>query len=82
MKKTVLFGSAVVLAMGLTGCGGVDFGDDTGPYTMDRECDDPRFSDVPSTPGGMAGSLDASNIKKDATDCEGFFTAGWIELRE
>lgn len=60
--------------MALTACvttvGGIDFGSDASEYARDGECDDPRF-----TGGGMASSLDARNIKRDATDCLSLYQA-------
>ena len=82
MKKLMMLVSTMLVAITLSACGGIDFGRDTGEWTMDRECDDPRFKDVPGTPGGMADYLDEDNILKDATDCEGLMNAGWIEPRE
>ncbi|RUO32475.1 hypothetical protein [Aliidiomarina soli] len=72
---------AATTALTLSACGGFDYGDDSGLWTMDRECDDPRFVDVPGTPGGMASSLDENDTRRDATDCEGLHKAGWIEPR-
>ncbi len=43
---------------------GIAFGDDSSEWAFDGECDDPRF-----TGAAMAGSLEAMNILRDATDC-------------
>jgi hypothetical protein len=53
----------------------VSFGDDSGEYANDRECDDPRF-----TGEGMARSLDSANTGKDASDCQLMFRAGLVRL--
>lgn len=78
-NKSLLLLAAAALT--LSACGGVDYGDDSGQWAMDRECDDPRFVDVQDTPGGMAGTLEERNTRRDATDCKGLHEAGWIELR-
>ncbi|MEM6666260.1 MAG: serine protease [Pseudomonadota bacterium] len=55
----------------LTFLGNIEYGDDTGDWPFDDECDDPRF-------GGdaMAAVLDDSSIRADATDCERLFSQG------
>lgn len=53
----------------------VAFGDDTGEYTLDGECDDPRFVGE-----GMARTVEDSNIMGDATDCAAHFHRGNIRL--
>ena len=52
---------------------GIAFGDDSGEWAGDGECDDPRF-----TGEAMAGSPGASHILRDAADCEAAFGAGRI----
>lgn len=56
----------------------IRFGDDSGEYARDGECDDPRFRGV-----GMAKTLDNDNIRRDATDCRTAYRDGrvflWIE---
>lgn len=54
----------------------VDFGDDSGEWTHDGECDDPRF-----VGDGMANILLDEDRLADATDCRTLFTAGRITLR-
>ncbi|MCI5106038.1 MAG: caspase family protein, partial [Pseudomonadales bacterium] len=54
---------------------GIDFGDDSGNWALDGECDDPRFSG-----DGMAISLQDSNIRRDASDCRALFQTGSIQL--
>ncbi|WIY52624.1 hypothetical protein O9Z70_14380 [Devosia sp. YIM 151766] len=53
----------------------IDFGDDSGEWANDQECDDPRFAGP-----GMAGTLDDDNIGRDATDCRNAFADGTIAL--
>jgi hypothetical protein len=55
--------------------GSVDFGDDSGEFANDHECDDPRF-----TGEGMASSLSADTVGKDATDCQRMMRAGMIRV--
>jgi hypothetical protein len=56
----------------------ISFGDDSGEYARDGECDDARFRGV-----GMSKSLDDDNIRRDATDCRNAFRDGrlflWVE---
>jgi hypothetical protein len=53
----------------------IDFGDDSGTWPNDGECDDPRFTG----PGVFTGAND-ENIMRDATDCLDAFTAGTAVL--
>ncbi len=53
----------------------VDFGDDSGQWIRDGECDDPRFEGP-----GMASVLDAVNTMADASDCRKAFQQGRITL--
>jgi hypothetical protein len=55
----------------------IDFGDDSGPYPRDGECEDPRFSGE-----GMAFDqyLTDDNVFRDATDCRNLLAAGRIEF--
>ncbi len=55
---------------------GVDFGDDSGSWTNDGECDDPRFEGP-----GMASFLLDDDILSDASDCRALFEAGAIWLK-
>jgi len=55
----------------------IDFGDDSGTYVNDNECDDPRFEGE-----GMASSLNRNNIGKDATDCKSLFDAGEVRFSD
>ena len=64
-------GSPVELASGET----VNFGDDSGEFPNDGECDDPRF-----VGDGMATSTDTANIGRDASDCLHHFEIGNVRL--
>ncbi len=55
--------------------GAIDFGDDSGSYPNDQQCDDPRF-----TGPGMASEPSDDNIARDATDCRNAFEDGDISL--
>ena len=54
---------------------GVDFGDDSGRWPHDGECDDVRFV-------GLGRSVFAGTdyIRRDASDCEGLFHEGGVYL--
>jgi len=54
---------------------GIDFGDDSGEYSNDGECDDRRFFG-----SGMAETLDWEDTGRDATDCRAAFQAERISL--
>ncbi len=56
--------------------GNVDFGDDSGDWTNDGECDDPRFEG-----DGMASILLDEDRFRDASDCRELFNNGSISLR-
>ena len=54
----------------------IDFGDDTGEYARDGECDDPRFEGAGmSLPAGLG-----SQIGRDAADCRQHYRANRISL--
>lgn len=55
--------------------GGINFGDDSGQYPNDGECDDRRF-----TGQGMAAALGWSEAGRDASDCRALHDAGRIRL--
>ncbi|GGL62687.1 hypothetical protein [Wenxinia marina] len=57
-------------------CGTVDFGDDSGEYPNDGECDDIRFEGF-----GMAYALSEQLIGKDASDCRQLCQFGMIGMR-
>ena len=60
-----------------TQCSAIDFGDDTGPYPNDSECDDVRFEGR-----GTASVMNIENLGKDAADCSAQRTFGIISLRD
>ena len=62
---------------------GIEFGDDSGLWAFDAECDDPRFRNVPDSGGAMSldGEGDRDSRGKDATDCYRAFRDGLIQLR-
>jgi hypothetical protein len=55
----------------------IDFGDDSGTWPNDGECDDPRF-----TGAGVYTNANEENIRRDATDCREAFEAGTAVLIE
>lgn len=55
----------------------IDFGDDSGSWSNDGECDDPRFEG----PGMTSTPLLDEDIRADATDCRTAFKAGMLTLR-
>ena len=55
----------------------IDFGDDSGQWANDGECDDPRFSGA-----GSAAELVDDDRLKDATDCRNAFEAGTVTLTD
>lgn len=61
---------------GTSASGEIDFGDDSGTYANDGECDDARF-----TGAGMGAALD-SHIMADATDCRTAYEDGTISLAD
>ncbi len=54
-----------------------DFGDDSGKYSRDGECDDMRFEG----PGMTSTPLLDEDIKHDATDCRAAFNQGRLTFR-
>lgn len=54
----------------------IQFGDDSGDWANDGECDDPRFEGE-----GMASVLLDEDTYRDAIDCEDLFSQGLIVLR-
>jgi len=55
----------------------IDFGDDSGDWANDGECDDPRF-----TGPGTAAELLEADILHDATDCSTAFAEGRVTLAD
>lgn len=60
-----------------TQCSAIDFGDDTGPFPNDFECDDVRFEGR-----GTASVMNLENLGKDAADCSAQCTYAVISLRD
>lgn len=56
---------------------GIDFGNDSGQWPNDGECDDPRFE---GTGMAFADTLDDVNIMGDASDCRALFNEGAVSL--
>ena len=54
----------------------IDFGDDSGDWPRDGECDDPDFVG----PGAVSDPYDGNRLG-DATDCRAAFIAGTVTLR-
>lgn len=63
-----------ILARSIDSDGNIDFGDDSGFFTLDDECDDPRFQGN--------GAVGGSELFSDATDCRTLYEAGSITLAE
>ena len=55
----------------------ISFGDDSGDWAQDGECDDPRFEG----PGMTLTPLLSEDIMRDATDCRTAFERGRLTLR-
>ncbi len=55
----------------------IDFGDDSGDWANDNECDDSRFEG----PGMTTTPLLEEDIGHDATDCRTAYEAGRLTLR-
>lgn len=55
---------------------GFDFGDDSGRWPFDGECDDPRFKG-----DGMANQTNSENEAGDATDCRRAFRTGSVTIK-
>lgn len=64
-------------AVAATDCAAVDFGDDSGEYTNDDECDDPRFEGL-----ATASILVPDDLGKDASDCRRLCELGVLGLRD
>ena len=56
---------------------GVNFGNDSGEWSNDGECDDPRFIG----PGMTTTVLLSSDVLRDASDCANAFRKGALTLR-
>ena len=55
----------------------LSFGDDTGDWARDGECDDPSFEGP-----GMGATDSQEHLLSDASDCRDAFAAGTVRLRE
>ncbi|MGB3337027.1 MAG: hypothetical protein WBA73_07610 [Devosia sp.] len=55
----------------------IDFGDDSGEWAKDGECDDPRFEGT-----GSADETVDADLRKDATDCRAAYEAGTVTLKD
>ncbi len=64
-------------AIQATQCDAINFGDDSGSYVGDGECDDPRFEGL-----GAASVITMENLGADASDCSRLCRYGAIALRE
>lgn len=64
-------------AQAATQCAAIDFGNDSGPYPNDGECDDPRF-DGP----GAGYALNPDMVRVDASDCRRLCEFGLVALRD
>lgn len=64
-------------ALDATSCKAIDFGDDSGEYPQDGECDDPRFEGR-----GVAMQLSSEAIGRDATDCRQLCEFDVLGLRD
>jgi len=56
---------------------GIDFGDNSGPFTDDGECDDPRFAG----PGAATATFDGAELT-DAGDCSNLYLQGALTYVE
>ena len=72
----VLYERGLIRLRGSASSGGVDFGNDSSQWARDGECDDPRFEGQ-----GMATTLLAEDLGRDATDCRALYNRGLIRLR-
>ncbi|PRY74792.1 hypothetical protein CLV80_11533 [Yoonia maritima] len=61
---------------GVAADGTIDFGNDSGEWSNDQECDDMRFAG----PGMTSTPLLQDDIMRDATDCRAAFNAGMLTL--
>lgn len=64
-------------ATGVNVVDGIDFGDDSGKWALDDECDDPRFIGR----GMTETQLLEMDRMRDATDCRKAYEAGELRLR-
>ncbi len=74
--RLLAFTAAALLLTAAPPAFAIDFGDDSGQWSNDGECDDPRFAG----PGMTQTPLLEADILHDATDCEQAYDAGRLEL--
>ncbi|WP_242494407.1 hypothetical protein [Loktanella sp. IMCC34160] len=55
--------------------GGINFGDDSGEWSRDGECDDRRFFG-----SGMASGFSWDHVGRDASDCVAAFQSGTVRM--
>ncbi len=67
----------ILEAQAATQCSAISFGDDTGEFPNDGECDDIRFEGLASASG-----LREANAGKDASDCMRLCAYGLVSLRD
>ncbi|HJP36408.1 MAG TPA: hypothetical protein QF901_10505, partial [Gammaproteobacteria bacterium] len=70
------FAFCLLVAGTVSAQGNIDFGDDSGDWAHDGECDDPRFIGE-----GMATVLLDEDRFRDASDCRTLLANGVISLR-
>ena len=66
-----------VAARAATDCKAIDFGDDSGEWAEDGECDDPRFEGL-----GSASLMVQDDLGRDASDCRRACEFGIVVLRD
>jgi hypothetical protein len=74
-KRTLMMGILCVFTATTIAAETIDFGDNSGEYSKDGECDDRRFTGL-----GMSSSLDFKSIGRDSSDCRAAFEDGSIKL--
>lgn len=79
MRSALLVGIALLsfAASPVSAAMNINFGDDSGEYANDGECDDPRFEG----PGMTTTALLSADVMADATDCGKAYAAGRLTLR-
>ena len=79
MKSAILMGVALfsIVSAPVFAAPAVSFGDDSGEYSNDGECDDPRFDG----PGMTQTTLLSDDILADASDCGEAYASGRLTLK-
>lgn len=75
-RAVVLAAACAILAGAPAAAQAPEFGDDSGAYARDGECDDPRFGG----PGMTRTTLLEEDVRADATDCRAAWEAGQVVL--